>query len=330
MKKIVIVSGLGILLLGIFAGVLLGEIYDPDNVLLGRDPNSTEIRSGGYKFISPLLECDQNAVSSQINGLDPLRNKIAQKIADFKQNGTISDAAVYFRDLNNGPWFGVDEHAAFSPASLLKLPVMMAYYKKAESEPQLLDRKIKYEGKDELLFQNIHPTNSIEIGKTYTVDNLIERMMIYSDNASLTLLEDNIEPVLIDKITLDLGVETANEKTPEDYMSVKGYAGLFRILYNASYLEKRLSEKVLEILSRTEFIKGLVAGVPKSIKISHKFGERELPGGVKQLHDCGIVYDPHHPYLLCVMTRGSDYNKLAFVISQISKVIYEDIHSKIK
>jgi beta-lactamase class A len=330
MRKIILFSGLGVLLFGIFAGVLLGEIYDPNNIILGKSVNPTEQRLGGYKFISPLLECDQSAVSSQINGLDPLHDKIEQQIMNFKQEGTINDAAVYFRDLSNGPWFGVNEHASFSPASLLKLPVMMAYFKKAESDSSILNKKIKYEGKDETLFQNIRPTDAIEIGKTYTVDDLIERMIIYSDNASLTLLEDNIEPVLIDKVTLDLGVETANEKTPEDYMSVKGYAGLFRILYNASYLEKRLSEKALDILSRTEFAKGLVTGVPKSIKISHKFGERELPGGVKQLHDCGIIYNPKSPYLLCIMTRGSDYDKLASVISQISKIIYEDIHSKIK
>lgn len=329
-RKIILFAGLGILFFGIFAGVLLGEIYDPNNVILGRSLNSTEIRAGGYKFISPLLECEQSVFSSQINGLDPLHDKIEKKIADLKQEGVINDASVYFRDLSNGPWFGVNEHMPFSPASLLKLPVMMAYYKKAETEPTLLDKKVKYGGNDSLLEQTITPTNTIERGREYAIENLIEHMIIYSDNAALTVLEDNIDPVLIDKITLDLGIETANQGTPEDFMSVKGYAGLFRILYNASYLEKSLSEKALEILSRTEFTKGLVANVPKSIKISHKFGERELPGGVKQLHDCGIIYYPHHPYLLCIMTRGSDYKNLASVISQVSKTIYEDIHSKIK
>lgn len=288
-----------------------------------------EVRAGGYQFISPLLECEPGTDSLRLTGLNPLQKEISSLIEDEKKSGTLTTAAVYFRDLNNGPWFGVNEHESFSPASLLKLPVMLAYYKKSEKSPELLQKKVRYEAKDPLLHQNITPTNSIEKGKDYTIDELIERMMIYSDNGALTLLEDNIEPALIDRITLDLGVETATEATPEDFMSVKGYSGLFRILYNASYLEKNLSEKALEILSRTEFTKGIVSGVPKSIKVSHKFGERELSDQVKQLHDCGIVYHPQSPYLLCIMTRGGDIATLERIIAKISSVTFHGIESRV-
>ncbi len=288
-----------------------------------------EVRAGGYQFISPLLECEPGTDSLRLTGLNPLQKEISSLIEDEKKSGTLTTAAVYFRDLNNGPWFGVNEHESFSPASLLKLPVMLAYYKKSEKSPELLQKKVRYEAKDPLLHQNITPTNSIEKGKDYTIDDLIERMMIYSDNGALTLLEDNIEPALIDRITLDLGVETATEATPEDFMSVKGYSGLFRILYNASYLEKNLSEKALEILSRTEFTKGIVSGVPKSIKVSHKFGERELSDQVKQLHDCGIVYHPQSPYLLCIMTRGGDIPTLERIIAKISSVTFHGIESRV-
>ncbi len=287
-----------------------------------------EIRASGYKFISPLLECEMGEGMNRLTGLNPLQKDIDEFIEGEKNAGTISDAAVYFRDLNNGPWFGVNEHAAFSPASLLKLPVMMAYYRKAEMQPELLEKKVRFDGKTVLLEQTIEPTNSIKIGREYSIGDLIERMMIYSDNAALTVLEDNIEPALIDKITLDLGVETATNSTPEDFMSVKGYSGLFRILYNASYLEKNLSEKALEVLSKTQFSNGIVAGVPKSISVSHKFGERELPGGINQLHDCGIIYHPNSPFLLCVMTRGKDFNYLAQTIAKISSITFHGIESR--
>jgi hypothetical protein len=70
--------------------------------------------------------------------------------------------------------------------------------------------------------------------------------------------------------------------------------------------------------------------LPKSLAVAHKFGERELPNGIKQLHDCGIVYLPKHPYLLCIMTRGTDYDRLSTVISTISKKIYEDLMTRYK
>lgn len=63
--------------------------------------------------------------------------------------------------------------------------------------------------------------------------------------------------------------------------------------------------------------------MPKDVEIAHKFGQRDVDGvGLKQLHDCGIVYHPDGPYLLCVMTRGFDYDILSNVIGEISKRTY--------
>jgi hypothetical protein len=43
-------------------------------------------------------------------------------------------------------------------------------------------------------------------------------------------------------------------------------------LFNASYLNRENSEKVLNLLTKTDFKDGLVAGVnDKNIAISHKF-----------------------------------------------------------
>ncbi len=292
------------------------------------DDYFTEVRASGYKFISPLLECENFENAASITGLNPLQIKLNEMVAGLKSEGKIHDAAIYFRDLNNGPWIGINEHTPYSPASLLKLPVLMAYFKKAESEKSLLGQKIKYEKRVAILPQVFLPKETLEVGKEYSILELIERMIIYSDNEALVLLQENIDQSFIDKVTVDLGVETAAEATPEDYMSVKGYAGIFRILYNASYLEKNYSEKALEILSRTDYKGGIVAGLPKSIVVSHKFGERELPNGIRQLHDCGIVYYPKSPYLLCIMTRGTNFSQLEQVTAEISTKIYESIDRK--
>ena len=67
--------------------------------------------------------------------------------------------------------------------------------------------------------------------------------------------------------------------------------------------------------------------------MAHKFGENtdiDLTTGTqvdKELHDCGIVYVPQKPYLLCVMTRGQDFNSLTNVISSISKIVYNLVTS---
>ena len=84
-----------------------------------------------------------------------------------------------------------------------------------------------------------------------------------------------------------------------------------------------MSEKALELLSKTTFNDGIVAGLPENIVVSHKFGEYILPDEI-ELHDCGIIYYVQNPYFLCVMTRGKDEGELKNTISGISKIIYED------
>ncbi len=95
-------------------------------------------------------------------------------------------------------------------------------------------------------------------------------------------------------------------------------------------MKKVLSEKALEFLSDVEFTKGLVAGVPKNIAVSHKFGERSIIDSedIKQLHDCGIIYYPDRPYLLCVMTRGKNLDVLTDNVRVISYLVYDEIESQ--
>ncbi|MDO8560151.1 MAG: serine hydrolase [bacterium] len=57
-------------------------------------------------------------------------------------------------------------------------------------------------------------------------------------------------------------------------MSVKDYASFFRILYNASYLNREQSERALGLMTKTRFRDGIIAGVPAGRPVAHKFGER--------------------------------------------------------
>jgi len=38
-----------------------------------------------------------------------------------------------------------------------------------------------------------------------------------------------------------------------------------------------------------------------------------------QLHDCGIVYAPEKPYLICVMISGRSLNAEADLLAEISR-----------
>jgi beta-lactamase class A len=166
--------------------------------------------------------------------------------------------------------------------------------------------------------------------QSYTIEELINRMIIYSDNDAYNDLTKNIDgnEILQTYKDLDVDISQIFINPNGNILTVRDYASFFRILYNASYLNKDMSEKALGLLSQTEYKQGLVAGVPSKIQVAHKFGERIYSDTNEvQLHDCGIVYLPKKPYLLCVMTRGQDLNKATQTIKTISQKVFDYINT---
>lgn len=237
--------------------------------------------------------------------------------------------SVYFRDLNNGPAFGIKEEESFLPASLLKVPVMMAYYSLAEKDQNILQKEVVFEKKFEPPeagnIQFIKPSQEIQLGKSYTIEELIEAAIIYSDNQAVSLLYENLPNQAIIELYNLLDVDNSVLKGSDGQLNVLQYSRFLRILFNASFLDRDYSEKALQLLSRTEYKNALVAGVPGNIVVAHKFGESGYITGERQLHDCGIIYYPNHPYLLCIMSRGNDISKLEGSIRDVSKFVYEKI-----
>lgn len=288
-----------------------------------------ETRLAGYNFINPLLECD-SAKESVGKELFPFHYKIKALIEDKQKANWVTHVSVYFREMNNGLGFDIYGQEKFAPASLAKVPLLLAYLKWAEAQPGLLAKTIVYNMTDATAPQTIKPAVTLERGKSYTVDDLLYRAIVYSDNNAYFLLFATIDPRFLHSVYTDLGLEVPKVRNREDYMSVVEYASFFRMLYNASYLNKELSEKALQYLSEVDFKQGLVSGVPPGTVVAHKFGETTFgsTAEIKQLHDCGIVYYPNHPYLLCVMSRGDSFEYLDDIIREISSLVYQEVDAQ--
>jgi len=305
---------------GYFASIKINNNQQLNN-------NSEIIRNNfNYKYINPILDCnsdlEQNTKSS------PLKDKIEDIIKNEVYKENISFASVYFRNLNNGPWLGINEKEYFSPASLIKVPILITYLKKAEDNPEIFKTElapvISTGSGDDI--QNIKPSISLAPKKKYTIEELLEKMIIYSDNDAYNTLANNLTNDEITKVYQDLDIDISKGFADPNgnIITVKNYASFYRILFNASYLNQDMSEKALSLLTQTQYKDGLVAGVPKNITIAHKFGERKyLDSSETQLHDCGIVYFPQKPYLLCIMTRGNDITKANQTIKNVSAQVFQ-------
>lgn len=285
-------------------------------------------------LLNPLLRCASRDDEVFVGEYEDFEGELVHWIEEQKRSGLIDDVAVYFRDLRSGPWFGINERAEFVPSSLFKLPILIAVLRASESVQNLLSEEVVMSGAYMGLHNTDVPSETITPGEAYSVEELLRRMIVYSDNASqfvlkevLTSLDTNGESLR--RVYQELGMLSAYQK---ETLSVKSYASLFRVLYNARYLPPELSEKALRMLSESTFEDGLRRGVPRDVVIAHKFGIRDVPDEpkIKQLHDCGIVYHPARPYLICIMTRGSDQTRNADILGQISKRVYDVVSARTK
>lgn len=231
--------------------------------------------------------------------------------------------------MNNGPWIGINENEYYAPASLLKVPYLMATLYQAQNDMSFLSRKVKFLYPRDIYNQNLVDGFQLKKGQYYTIEELLEAMIIHSDNEAKNLIMDNLSNESYYELFDELGIDIRKQDTASmsmDFLSVKDYASFFRILYNSTFLTKQMSEKALTILSKSNFDKGIVAGIKNSVVIAHKFGERTLNNtNLKQLHDYGIIYKPQMPYILCVMTRGNNFEQLEKIIADISKIIYNKL-----
>jgi len=283
---------------------------------ISRDQNNT------FKLTSPILDCE-NVTQSNTSTLSFY--EVNKKADTLKDKYKIKDVSLYFRDLNNGPWVGINEEDVFSPASLLKTPIMMALFKYAETNPDILNKEIITKESDVSTDsnQNITFPDVLKKDNKYTLLQVAESMIQKSDNAGVGIMLNNIPISYISDVFYSIGVPYKGVNT-EINLKVKDYAAFFRVLFNSSYLNREMSEKALEILSKSDYKNGLVAGVPDNVVVAHKFGERVI-SNVYQLHDCGIVYYPNNPYLLCIMTRGDSFQDQEGFIKDISSYIYSEI-----
>ncbi|MBY0539794.1 class A beta-lactamase-related serine hydrolase [Patescibacteria group bacterium] len=321
--------GIGGIAIGIVLGCTATEILDnTEHLLQGEDE---QVRLGVGKFTNPLLECEvaQGAINSPKINFEP---QLKQFLQSLESKAGIERIGVYYRDLNNGPTLGINQNEGFVPASLLKVPIMIALLKAADDKPEILNQKITFNTPQSTDYfnQQIDPESILESGTSYTVLELMNRMIVYSDNEAAVLLAGAVGLENQGELFRLLGVDPGSITDPRATLTVRQYAAFFRILFNASFVSQKNSELGLEILSRTKFDQGLRKGIPTDVSSAHKFGERKLENGMQHFHDCGIVYYPKHPYLICVMTQGEDPAMLENAIAEISQFVYKQVEAQYK
>ena len=280
-------------------------------------------------LLSPLIDC-----LDRIQELEPFHKKIRKYVDGQIDRKEIENVSISFRHLVNGSWFEVNKAETYVPASLMKIPSMICILKASEDNPNLLDEVIKTDYNISSRLTNNRGT-VLKPSTDYTVRELVMQMIIHSDNYAANLLSERIPNYneIWNALFDDLGITQwqIREQPKLGEISVTQISLFYRILYNASYLNRENSEYALSILSNTQFEEGIKKGLGNNETAAIKYGEKyeaATSGGDNQLHDCGIVYYEDNPYLLCIMTKGNKMDEQAKIIQDISRLVYAEMQKQ--
>ncbi|MFZ7115465.1 MAG: serine hydrolase [Bacteroidota bacterium] len=311
------------LIIFIAGGIILYQKFNPVRVYEKIEAkNSCDfqiIRNTKYKFIRPLILGDRNCEDEIFS---VLKTNLNEYLNSEKSTGALKSASVYVREFDQGKWFSINPTETFSPGSMMKIATLITYLKDSEHNPDLLNQKIQFKATySQMPVQSI-VSGHLTSGRYYTIKELMEAMIIDSDNDATMLLSQTMNANTYFDLcrSLNLAVPT---KDQVDYpITAMECSRFLRVIFNSSYLESANSEYAMNLLTKSKFSDGLIKLLPETISVAHKFGEKFNPIE-QQLHETAIVFSSNKPYLITVMTRGTDQQKLKTVLNSISKKVYD-------
>jgi beta-lactamase class A len=254
-----------------------------------------------------------------------------------------SAVAVAAYDFAHHTTWSLNAHRWFHAASTIKVPVLLAVYEaiaqglfEPQSRVHVRNRFLSVvDGRPFRVPQGRDANDEVHaaIGRTLTVHELAEHMIVTSSNLATNLLLDlvGVEPARaalgrlhLGGIDLQRGVEdeAAWEAGLNNRVTAAGLCDAMRLIEEGKAISPEASQAMLDILHQQRFRSGIPAGLPEDARVANKTGEISTIA-----HDAGIVYlDGRDAYVVVILTEWApDVNGRQETIARISRAVYEAI-----
>ena len=258
-------------------------------------------------------------------GLEDARQEIEDYAEDY--DGT---AGVYVRDARGGYGYGVNPDETFFGASVMKIPLLVAVFKKIDEGEVSLSDSFTTESGD--WAGGAGWLQWEEAGTYHTVEDYMWMMMTQSDNVATNALLrlvggpgyvnevagslDAPDTFLYQKVTSERAAVPAldNRTTPRDMAAILGK------VYTGEAVSPDSSQKLVEIMSQNELQSSLKDGLPEGVEAAKKGGWL-----YKVYDEAGIVWHEDRPYVVAIFSKhgSEDVEVGKALLKGISKGIYK-------
>ncbi|OGS25461.1 MAG: hypothetical protein A3J70_07425 [Elusimicrobia bacterium RIFCSPHIGHO2_02_FULL_61_10] len=234
--------------------------------------------------------------------------------------------SIYVKNLETGKEWAYNADEKMPSASLIKLPIMIGVVEKigkgelSLDHPMVLTREARRSGSGHIKWR---PN-----GEVFTIGQLLEEMMAYSDNIAQELLIRAVGMKYLRERFAAFGLTATNitreglslapRTRIENYTTAREMGMLLEQIYRGQKFGGDSSARMIELMKHAKYNDRLPRQLPAGWTIAHKTGLLR-----RACHDCGIVYSPAGDYIICVLTRsGRSYRDAKRFISKVAAISY--------
>ncbi|MDQ3891875.1 MAG: class A beta-lactamase-related serine hydrolase [Actinomycetota bacterium] len=306
----------------------LASAADPSGLLMEPvetgTPPSVEVAE-----VPPAESVTDEVPEAEREQVDEGLEEARQAIEDYgtEHEGT---AGVYVQDLKGGWGYGVNPDEAFFGASIMKVPIMVAVYRKMdEDEFSLRDM---FETRPEDWAGGAGWLQWEEAGTDHTVEDYLWLMMTQSDNTATNALmrivggPEHVNEVarsmgapgtvLYQKVTSERAAVPAldNRTTPRDMSTILGKIAAGQAANPES------CQKMVELMHQNHLLSPLKAGLPDDVEVAYKGGWL-----YKVYDEAGLVWHKDHPYVVSIFSKhgSEDPEDGKALLKDISEGVYK-------
>lgn len=271
--------------------------------------------------ISPLANEQTETIPSPTLAAER-ESKSLEKIVASALLNTKGEYGVGIINLKTAEQYFLNEHAVFESASLYKLWVMGAVYKKIDDGLLLQDKILSEDIKtlNEKFKINEELAEKKEGNVTLSVREALKQMITKSDNYAALLLAANVRLSNVQVFLNDNGLTESKVGTSELPPTTTTYdiTLFFSKLYNGEFSSPVNNEEMMNYLKGQVLNSKLPKYLPLNTVFAHKTGELG-----QYSHDGGIVFENFGDYIIVVLSKSSSPKDANERIAEISKGVYE-------
>lgn len=316
-----------LLILGVGVGAIVGTVIAVSNPAMR---NPAVAKQGGDPTAQQPNLANRAGAPGTLATVSSVRmgremTDLVAKVTPLTRDLTDLVPGVFLIDLDNGNFLSFNGSTAFSSASMIKLPILIAFFQDVDSGKVKLDEMLSMQQSD--VAEGSGDMQYSGAGTQFTALDTATNMIIHSDNTATNMIirrlggneainqrfrQWGLQQTLLRKPLPDL--EGLNTTSPKELVS------LLALLNEGKLISMKSRDRTFDIMRRTVTDTLLPSVIAPGSTVAHKTGDIGSLVG-----DVGVLDLPSgRRYAIAAMVkRPHNDGRAQELIRQIAAVVYE-------